>query len=360
MLRRALNKYKHKVIAEIQGEFIASATARGHTPEKITEVWELVTGFAGYAFCKAHSTAYGVEAYQSAWLKRYYPAEFMAAVLTNGKGFYDPLVYVLECHRLGLKLMPPDINEPGPGFVPHGNQIRVPVTRVKGLSERMTDRMLEARKQGEFASVTDFFHRVRPSCEELEAMVRAGAFDTFGESRTRQFWSAQYLVRTYGGASHAGQSWLIPPADPSTLPQIPAVEPTRYERLQWEADLFGFAVSGHPLELFRDIAWNTYCPVNRLGGFVGQTVIVCGLVVEQRIHQQLNGEPMKFLSLADWTGIIETELFAKTYRSYGLATVRYPVLEIEGRVEPFENGRGFTLRVLSANRPRERPVKPVP
>jgi DNA polymerase III alpha subunit len=79
---------------------------------------------------------------------------------------------------------------------------------------------------------------------------------------------------------------------------------------------------------------------------------VCGLVVEQRIHHQITGEPMKFLSLADWTGIIETELFAKTYKSYGLATVRYPVLEIEARVEPFENGRGFTLRALAARRPR--------
>jgi DNA polymerase III alpha subunit len=75
-------------------------------------------------------------------------------------------------------------------------------------------------------------------------------------------------------------------------------------------------------------------------------------VVEQRIHHQVTGEPMKFLSLADWTGIIETELFAKTYRSYGLATVRYPVLEIEASVEPFENGRGFTLRALAARRPR--------
>ena len=90
------------------------------TTAKIVEVWGLVTGFAGYAFCKAHSTAYGVEAYQSAWLKRNYPAEFMAAVLTNGKGFYDPLVYVLESHRLGLKFLPPSVNEPGPAFTAHG------------------------------------------------------------------------------------------------------------------------------------------------------------------------------------------------------------------------------------------------
>ena len=82
------------------------------------------------------------------------------------------------------------------------------------------------------------------------------------------------------------------------------------------------------------------------------TVTTCGLVVEQRTHHQVTGEPMKFLSLADWTGIVETELFAPTYRSCGLATVRYPVLEIEARVEPFEKGRGFSLRALRAGKPR--------
>src|SRR5262249_24073404 len=152
-------------------------------------------------FNKAHSTAYGVEAYQAAWLKRYYPAEFMAGVLTNGKGFYDPLVYVLECHRLGLKLLPTSVNAPGPAFVPHENGkdtdftdshrmnpcqsvqsvsfIRVPLTRVKGLTTRTADRLLSARERGPFSSLADFFHRVRPSGEELEAMIRVGAFDEF-------------------------------------------------------------------------------------------------------------------------------------------------------------------------------------
>lgn len=103
--------------------------------------------------------------------------------------------------------------------------------------------------------------------------------------------------------------------------------------------------SGHPLELFHDVAWDTYCPVSQLGEHIGATVTACGLVVEQRTHHQITGEPMKFLSLVDWTGIVETELFAKTYRSYGLATVRYPVLEITATVEPFNNGLGFTLCV---------------
>ena len=352
VLRRALVKQKRKVVEEIGREFFASARARGHGETKIVEVWSLVTGFSGYAFNKAHSTAYGVEAYQAAWLKRYHPAEFMAGVLTNGKGFYHPLVYVLECHRLGLKLLPPSINEPGPAFVPHGELLRVPLTRVKGLATRTTDRLLAARERGPFTSIADFVQRVAPSGEEIEAMIRAGALDEFGETRTRQFWQAQHLLKTFSTANEPGQAWLLPPPGLERLPARPLHEPTRRERLQGETELFGFAVSGHPLELFEDVAWDTYCPVNRLGEFVGGIVTTCGLVVEQRTHHQITGEPMKFLSLADWTGIVETELFAQTYKSYGLATVRYPVLEVTASVEPFDNGRGFSLRVLRAGRPR--------
>jgi DNA-directed DNA polymerase III PolC len=355
VLRRALVKQKWAVVQEIAKEFDESARARGHTDEKIREVWELVIGFNGYAFCKAHSTAYGVEAYEAAWLKRYYPAEFMAGVLSNGKGFYHPVVYVLECHQLGLKMFPPSVNEPGPVFVPQGQFIRVPLTNISGLTSRTSNTVLSARARGSFSSMEDFFHRVAPTREELEAMIRAGAFDEFGETRTRQFWRAQHLLKNFGAGVEPNQGWLVPPPGLELLPGIPLNEPTRLERLQGEVEMFGFAVSGHPLELHPDIAWDSYCPVNRLGEFIGQSVVACGLVVEQRTHHQVTGEPMKFLSLADWTGIVQTELFASTYRSYGLATIRYPVLEVEARVEPFENGRGFSLRVLRAGEPRRKP-----
>ena len=128
------------------------------------------------------------------------------------------------------------------------------------------------------------------------------------------------------------------------LPSVPLAEPTRLERLRAEEELLGYPVSGHPLELFPDIAWDTYCPVNRLGEHIGEQIVTCGLVIEQRLFHQATGEPMKFITIADWTGIVETELFAKTYKSYGLNTVRYRVLEITATVEPFENGRGHTLR----------------
>lgn len=375
VLRRALGKGKTATINEIQVEFFIAARARGHSEAKISEVWDLVRGFSGYAFCRAHSTAYGVEAYQAAWLKRYFPAEFMAAVLTNGKGFYRPLVYVLECLRLGIPLLPPRVNESGPGFTveslpasasesgearatPEGGllrqAIRVPVTYIQGLTERTREQIVAVRARGEFASLTDFYHRVRPTPDEMELLLRAGAFDGFGKNRPAQFWEIQSMVQRWADTRASDQGWLFPPADSTRLPPTPLAEPTRQQRLQWEMELLGFPVSGHPLDLYPDVAWETYCPVSRLGTFIGEQVTLCGLVIEDRVHHQATGEPMKFLTLADWTGMVETELFAKTYKSYGLATVRYPVLEITGQVEPYENGRGHTLRVLQAGKPRAR------
>src|SRR5437016_4290123 len=167
VLRRALAKDRADIIAEIQNEFVACARKLGRRESLISEVWGLVTGFKGYAFCKAHSTAYGVEAYQSAWLKRNFPAEFMAGVLTNGKGFYSPLVYVLECHRLGIPLLPPWINEPGPQFTVSAGKIRVPALNVKGLTNRTKNKILEERARGPFVSLHDFILRVQPLTEEM-------------------------------------------------------------------------------------------------------------------------------------------------------------------------------------------------
>ena len=464
ILRRALAKEKTELIDQIQIEFAACARKLGRAEPEIAEVWSLVAGFRGYAFCKAHSTAYGVEAYQSAWIKLHYPAEFMAAVLSNGKGFYDPLVYILECHRLGIPLLPPSINEPGPQFtvslggarlLPSPNPgapasrrhpfsvvaagvssavepgillggtrsytsgetldptlnrysrrqdadvpkaIRVPVLQIKGLTNRTKEAIVRERAQSEFSSLTDFFLRIQPLPEEMEALIRAGAFDNFGQSRTTQYWSwragrnAECRVQNAefkaGGNQSSGednqgfqifdsplatchsplaippspianrksqianQLWLLPPGDLARLPSVPLVEPSRLQRLQAEEELLGYPVSGHPLELFPDIAWDTYCPINRLSDHLGQQVVTCGLVIEQRLFHQVTGEPMKFLTIADWTGIIETELFARTYQSYGLSTIRYRVLEITATVEPFENNRGHTLRVLCAGKPR--------
>jgi DNA polymerase-3 subunit alpha len=288
------------------------------------------------------------------------------------------LVYVLECHRLGLSFLPPSINQPGPGFQAMGKAIRVPISYIKGINAKTVDRILVEFGRGPFGSMLDFYRRVKPLPEDGDLLLRAGAFDAFGKTRVEQFWEFQFHQRAFAQADSAGQAWLLldnpthrlPPVgdqignvamslaselDKSSAPAL--TEPTAREKLQLEADLLGFPASGHPLDLHDHIAWDTYCPVSGLGEFIGQQVVTCGLVIEQRIHHQVTGEPMKFLTLCDWTGIVETELFAATYRSYGTATIRYPVLEITATVEPFENGRGFTLRVHRAGKPRERAAR---
>lgn len=128
-----------------------------------------------------------------------------------------------------------------------GEDVQFPtalLTRVKGLTTRTTDKLLAAREQSEFGSMVDFFRRIAPNGEELEAMIRVGAFDEFGETRTRQFWQAQHLVKTFGAATEPNQGWLIAPPGLEHLPGIPLNEPSRHERQQCETELFGFAVSG--------------------------------------------------------------------------------------------------------------------
>jgi len=208
--------------------------------------------------------------------------------------------------------------------------------------------------------VRDFGRRVEAQAEEMESLLRVGAFDGFGRKRTELFWEIQEVVREKEEGSRQNEEFYFmreTAAATSAFRLLPSAflsEPSRRERLEWERDLLGFPVSDHPLALHEDVAWETYCPVNRLSEHVGRRVVTCGLVIEQRVHQQATGEPMKFLTLADWTGMVETELFATTYRHYGLATVRYPVLEVSATVEPFENGRGFSLRVHRAGRPRKK------
>ena len=272
-----------------------------------------------------------------------------------------------------------------PSSIPHppSCSIWVPVLLVKGLTNRTKDALIRERERGPFSSLTDFCLRVHPLAEEMEALIRVGAFDAFGQSRTAQYWAwkgvanaecgmrsaeSQKRMEEQIGKSEAPmaivtrkpsfvnpqQLFLLPPADLDRLPSVPLIEPSRLQRLQAEEEFLGYPVSGHPLELFPDIAWETYCPVNRLGEHIGEQIVTCGLVIEQRLFHQVTGEPMKFITIADWTGIIETELFARTYQSYGLNTIRYRVLEVTATVEPYENNRGHTLRVLRAGKPRVR------
>ena len=353
ILRRALVKQKTAEVEKLRLEFWKCAENARRTQAEIESVWDLLFGFQGYAFCRAHSTAYGVEAYQAAHLKRYHPAEFLGAVLSNGKGFYSPLAYTLEARRLGIGFLSPDVNASRTGFFPEYNEgqafLRVPLSRVKDVTDKAIEQIRVERDRRPFGSLTDFYKRVNPTKAEAQNLIRAGAFDGFGETRTTQFWHLQQLADW----PHEGvQGMLFASADRELkVPQTVLTEPSSMDRLKDEQELIGFTVGGHPLDMFPSVAWDKYCPIAELGKHFGERVKVCGLSFADRIAYQENGQPMKFISLCDYTGFVETELFAEVYRAYGMETIKSPLIELEGFVEPFDNKKGCTLRVLRVVQP---------
>ena len=134
-------------------------------------------------------------------------------------------------------------------------------------------------------------------------------------------------------------------------------EPGRIQKLKDEMELLGFTASGHPLDLSPEIDWSRYVPLAELLQHPGRWVRTCGLIVAERSHRQSDGRLMKFLTLADRTGMVETELFADAYRRWGAVTVQHPVVAVSGRVDPFANGNGFTLRVEKVEKPATLPLK---
>jgi error-prone DNA polymerase len=366
ILRRMLVKDRMANVDVWREEFAAAARGKGRNDAEITAVWDLLMQFRGYAFCRAHSTAYGLEAYEAAQLKRYWPAEFLASVLTHGKGFYSRLFYTIEARRLGILFAGPGVNGDPKKFsvfrcqrsanrrktaeVAEKERISVPLCMVKGVSEKLLMRVEEGKP---FASLSDFWRRCLPAVDEAMALLRAGAFDGFGASRTEQFWELRALAPWT-----AGQGLLLEAK--KTVPPVRRTEPDRLQKLRDEMELLGFTVSGHPVELFPEVAWETYCPVGEVRNFAGRRVTTCGLVVAQRLHHQSDGRAMKFVSISDRTDILECEIFADAYRRCGGMLARWPVVEVTGRVEALGGSRGCVLRVenLRAARTTTADVRP--
>lgn len=362
VLRRALNKQNRLMIAEMRGEFFRCAQPLGHEPQAIEMVWSLVEGFAGFMFNKAHSAEYAIEAFQGAWLKTRWPAHYLAAVLSNYRGFYahsptlPQILYVMEALQSGIGFLPPCVNQSREHFsiehTPDGRtMIRIPVTHIKGLPQRFLDRYLEQREKATFSSLKDFLLRCQPGQAEVQALLDSGAFDGWGRTRPALFWEARPLLHQY-----AHQGGLFPCMVQEHLPPIELTCPQVHQRAQREMELLGFPISQDVLSHLggdqgRAVHDAQYTPIDQLPRFAGRSVTVCGIMVADRINCTQAGELMKFVTLADRTGFMEAYLFPDAYRRFGHLTVAHPILTARGVVEPFENHNGFTFRVQSVAPP---------
>ena len=352
LLRRALVKNKDKSkIAEYGAEFRACAARMGRKPEEIEAVWKLLEDFAGYMFNKAHSAAYAVEAFQGAWMKTRYPVEFLASVLSNQRGFYAPILYVLETLRCGGRFTVPDVHLSGERCVVKDGMVRLPLTFVKGLREETVQRIHERRP---FEDVGDFFRRVEPTRAEWVALLKVGALGSFDEPRARLFWRLARLEAVHARARVSRHEGLL--LNPEEAAGEAAGAREHLDEMSnspnpaWEHELLGFPVSVHPLDYYGPgVDWTRYVPAAEAQRRLDEEVEVCGLIVCDRHHTTERG-PMKFLTLADRSGFVEVALFSDAYRRFGHATTQ-PVVAVRGIVDAFDNRKGGVINGATVRAP---------
>jgi error-prone DNA polymerase len=361
-LRKSLSKKRPaKALSGYAEEFFRGALALGRDPETIKRVWEMIMSFAGYSFCKGHSASYIQVAQHSCYLRAHYPAEFMAAVLANGGGFYHPFAYVAEAIRMGLTVLPPDVNASEFRTIGRGHEVRIGLQFVKGLSADAAERILEAR-DGPFRSVFDFQHRTGLHADDLRLLIKVGALDSIAGDWTRpmMLWmvdagtkaDGQGSSRVNGRKLPRGQS---PPARqpdwfanlPPAIPVLRDYSPDRRHRE--EHATLGFLTDTHPMRLHADdLARFRICPSSELHRHVGEYVLLAGMLTTAKPVHTLEDEPMEFATFDDGDGLIETVLFPRVYRERGHVLFDQGPFIFRGKVE--EEFGAITVTVTHLDR----------
>ncbi|MBN1289671.1 MAG: DNA polymerase III subunit alpha, partial [Actinobacteria bacterium] len=353
-LRRAMTKQRSKERMEsIKARFMEGAVARGLSEAVAISLFESLAKFSGYGFPKAHSATYGEFAYQAAYLKAHYPAEFMAAVLSNSAGFYHYSVYIEEAKRLGVQVRLPDINRGGADFCVKDGLLYFGLRRVKGISHNTVESILAARSDFPFTSLSDFLGRVVTTEEEVAALIKCGAFDSLENTRPELLWKLSLMYpevkasrkrsAVRAPALHAessGLSDMEPPSLPLLLPKIsPPTTLPRFpdyslaHKLRMELEYLEASVSAHPLEVLvpGELSRIKVKSVD-LERHLGKTVTLVGWLIAQRRAVTKNKEYMQFLTLEDLAGTFEATIFPGNYRRLGMVIGKSRAFRVTGLV----------------------------
>ena len=350
-LRKVLTKKDREYqLRDFQQRFCSGARQRGVPDEKITEIWDMMMSFNGYSFCKPHSASYARVSFQAAYLKVHYPAEFIAAVISNQGGFYGTFAYVSEARRMGLTVLPPDINASEIRWSGRGKNVRVGLLSVKGLGVDTRERIVVRRRRQPYSSLGDFLERVRPAEDEARALINCGALDALnpGGNRAALLWElAGWLKSKRPKAPALSLFARSETTGRCRLPVLPAED--ERERLRREFSVLGFLCDRHPMELFADRLRNhrTVKAVN-LPRFIGRRVRLTGWLITGKVVSTQKGEPMEFLTFEDETGIVETTFFPQAYRRFCHIIDRQRPYLLSGKVE--ENWGALTLTVDKVDR----------
>jgi len=314
-LRRAMTKNRDRdLMNSMRKRFVDGAAGKGIPQKKALEIWQFLQNFTGFGFNKAHAATYGILAYQTAFLKCYFPVEYMTAVLNNHGGFYSKAVYIEECRRLklpggqvGIPLLPPDINYSESDFINEGEAIRVGLYPVFELTEKTKDNIVRERKKQPFRDLYDFIQRSGAGEKETEHLIRCGAMGSLHASEPLLLLKCQSYFRNNRNRNKA--EFLTQGLKPKPY--------SREMRLLAELELLTFGVIDHPLSLYDGvIPWENMVSSLQMEEHKDRRVQFTGWYVTSRLQETVSGKYMKFLSLEDREGIVEVVFFPEVYERY--------------------------------------------
>ena len=347
-LRKAIGKKIPKEMAEQHEIFVEDCQKHSGIPkEKAEKIWELFEPFQGYGFNKAHAASYGKVAYQTAYLKANFPAIYMSSVLTADSGDVEKIGETIsECKRMGIPVLPPSVNESFSQFtVVKGDEnykIRFGLVTIKNFGQGVSTAIIEERKRnGRFKSLGDFLTRVQDknlNKKSLEALIKAGALDEFGE-RGIMLANTENLLAYNRECSQTptSQDSLFGDFQDASIPDLrlePAPAATPTEKLTWEKELLGLYISGHPLDKYREKLEKREVNIRRVKEELreGMEAVVAGIVEEARAIITKNNDQMMFLKIADFTGSIEVVIFPRVFNDYKKILAPEKLLAIKGRI----------------------------
>ena len=337
-LRKAMGKKQKDVLDKMKSKFIAGCEKNNFEPKVCEKIWTDWEAFAQYAFNKSHSTCYAFVAYQTAYLKAHYPAEYMSAVLTHNQGNIDKVSFFMdECRRMGVPVLPPDVNESAVTFaVNKQGQIRFGLTAIKGVGEASVIELIREREDGGvFTGLYDLTRRVNlrsVNKKTLESLILAGALDSFGLNRAQYFAVAKNEAANvienaikYGnnftGNVVTSQNTLFGDSNDIeiTEPKIPEhPEWNTIEKLKKEFEVIGIYLSGHPLDDYKiEVDAFKTCNINELEKFTDKgEVVIVGYVASTDTKIGKSGDKYTIFSLEDFSSHIELGLFKNNYIKY--------------------------------------------
>jgi len=346
-LRKAIGKKKIDVMKKMKVDFIAGAVKNGAREDQMEKFWKQLEDFAAYCFNKSHAACYGLIAYWTAYLKAYYPAAFMAALMTSDQDDTERLaIEISESRRMGLKVLSPDVNLSFEefGVVPETNDIRFGLVAVKGLGAGAVEEIVRAREDGgKFKSIEDFAKRVstrQVNRKGWEALIKAGAFDQFGDRSDLLFNLDNILAFAAKLQKDAasGQTDLFGGEAAEAMAPVMKMDPaptkfTDREQLQWERDLLGLYLSAHPLDKY-DVYFReqTVPTVNIKKEMDGKQVIIGGVITTNRVINTKNGSKMAFVGLEDKSGELEIIVFPSLYEEVGEQLAQDAVVRVKGKI----------------------------